>query len=638
MCASKSQSLDNDSGSFVRRIASHPERRTLSRWVLWFSFLNLLFFIPLFYRYLSYAGNMEGRLLYVYVPVALIGHIFTLVVLINLLIFFPLLVIFPKRWIIWGASVAVVTLLCILLEIDYGVYGQYRFHLNSIVIDFFINGGNEVIDLSWATWVSSILKAAGLFIFQCILAFAAWKIALRPKSQPFIKTAIWVGIFSILGSHMIHVWADGNYYRPVTRITRHIPLYYPLTAKRFLEKYGLADLEKNIEQRKLEKLGKRHNTISYPSAPLVYSKPDKQLNMLYIVIDSWRFDMMTPEITPEIKKFMSGHPVMEFKNHISGGNGTRTGIFTLFYGIFGSNWETMETEQIGPVFMKEIIQSGYQPGIFASAKLTSPAFNQTIFRDIVKLRTYSDGEKAWERDRDCVNDWMAWFAERDRNNPFFSLLFFDSAHGYTFPPDYPKVFTPVWERVDYHLLDNDFDPLPYLNRYKTALHFIDSLVGQILATLENDQVLNNTLILITSDHGQEFNDNGKNFWGHGSNFTQYQVHVPFVIYWPGKNAATYTHASSHFDLTPTVMTDLLGCQNPISDYSNGRYLFDTSPREWLFSGGVTSQAILQKEKIIAMFNTGNYEIYDLKNNIIQDAYLPMDVIREALKEMNRFSK
>ncbi len=151
--------------------------------------------------------------------------------------------------------------------------------------------------------------------------------------------------------------------------------------------------------------------------------------------------------------------------------------------------------------------------------------------------------------------------------------------------------------------------------------------------------LSKTLIVITSDHGQEFNENKKNYWGHASNFTKYQIKVPLIIYWPGKKESDYAHLTSHMDLTPTMMTDVLGCINPIKDFSNGRSLFDTSRRQWLFSGGgLSAQAIIEQDRIIELFSTGGYEIFDHDYSVIKGASLNPVIVKETILENKRFAR
>src|SRR5690606_38343527 len=129
-------------------------------------------------------------------------------------------------------------------------------------------------------------------------------------------------------------------------------------------------------------------------------------------------------------------------------------------------------------------------------------------------------------------EWISFLSERAENKPFFGFLFYDAPHQYAFPPDEKLKFLPSWERIDYMDLHPQFDPLPFKNRYKNSVHFVDRLVGEVLTDLRNRGLDKNTVIVLTGDHGQEFNDSGQNYWGHNSNFSIAQTHVPLVIYWP----------------------------------------------------------------------------------------------------------
>lgn len=99
------------------------------------------------------------------------------------------------------------------------------------------------------------------------------------------------------------------------------------------------------------------------------------------------------------------------------------------------------------------------------------------------------------------------------------------------PDDYPVKFQPYWESVNKLQLDADFDPELIKNNYKSTLHFVDNLIGRVLDDLMGRDLLDHTVVMITGDHGQEFNDYGKNYWGHGSNFGDYQLRVPMVVHW-----------------------------------------------------------------------------------------------------------
>lgn len=113
-----------------------------------------------------------------------------------------------------------------------------------------------------------------------------------------------------------------------------------------------------------------------------------------------------------------------------------------------------------------------------------------------------------------------------------SLSCFDAPHGYDFPPNFEPKYEPMLKEVNYLKLNNDTDPAPFFNRYKTSVRYVDSMAAKVLDKLKESGDLDNTLVIITGDHGQEMNDNKLNFWGHNSNFTDAQVNVPFAIFGP----------------------------------------------------------------------------------------------------------
>ena len=224
---------------------------------------------------------------------------------------------------------------------------------------------------------------------------------------------------------------------------------------------------------------------------------------------------------------------------------------------------------------------------------------------------------------------------RDRQQPFFSFLFFDAVHAYSFPPDYPRHFDPIWARVDHLALDDDFNPLPYRNRYNQSLHFVDSLAGEVLDHLVTEQLLASTIVVITSDHGEEFNEQRRGYWGHGSAYTREQTNVPLLIHWPGRPAREFTHDSSHLDIVPTLMRDLFGCSSAYSDYSNGRHLTDTSPRDSLVISGHMEYGIVQQDRITVLYQSGDFDIFDRDYRPLADARLTPEVTNVVLGEMSR---
>src|SRR5262249_18757978 len=97
-------------------------------------------------------------------------------------------------------------------------------------------------------------------------------------------------------------------------------------------------------------------------------------------------------------------------------------------------------------------------------------------------------------------------------------------------------------------------------RYLTAVHFDDGLVGEVLDDLERRGLLQSTIIIVTSDHGMEFDENGLGFIGHGTAFSDYQLHTPMLVHWPSRPPGRVVRRTSHNDLAPTLVTELFPCR------------------------------------------------------------------------------
>lgn len=122
-------------------------------------------------------------------------------------------------------------------------------------------------------------------------------------------------------------------------------------------------------------------------------------------------------------------------------------------------------------------------------------------------------------------------------------------------------FSPIEKPVSFATLGLDQDKLNN-NRlsYDRYLAYADAEFGRLLNTLKQNEVLENTLIIFTSDHGELFE---RGIWGHTTP-TLYEplVHIPLVISQPGVNTRKdiYDYTSS-IDLLPTLL-NIYGLQIP----------------------------------------------------------------------------
>jgi membrane-anchored protein YejM (alkaline phosphatase superfamily) len=191
--------------------------------------------------------------------------------------------------------------------------------------------------------------------------------------------------------------------------------------------------------------------------------------------------------------------------------------------------------------------------------------------------------------------------------------------------------------VDYLALSNSTDPTPFHNRYLNSVRYVDKLAGEAIDATRARGLLDRTVLLVTSDHGQEFNDQHLNYWGHNSNFSQFQTHVPLFVRWPGRPPAVFGHETSHFDVVPTLLDRALGCQNPPADYSVGRDLLDTSDRGVLTLAAYGDYAaVVPGERHVVVFKTGDVETLgpDYRPRPMSSA--DREALRAALKQRSMF--
>jgi len=172
-------------------------------------------------------------------------------------------------------------------------------------------------------------------------------------------------------------------------------------------------------------------------------------------------------------------------------------------------------------------------------------------------------------------------------------------------------------------------------RYLTAVHYVDVLVGQVLDDLERRKLLERTVVVVTSDHGMEFDENGLGFTGHGTSYSSHQMRTPLVIRWPGRPPQRVVRRTSHNDLAPTLLSGLFGCTNPPSDYASGRDLFSDAQWDWLVATSYRDFALIEPEQVTIVLASG-YEIRDRNYRLVPHPTLPRDGLRAALQEMRRF--
>jgi len=528
-----------------------------------------------------------------------------------------------------GVAVLLTAATVLLLIVDAQIHGLYGFHLNGFVWNLLITPGGIA---SMGGSDSAILVA--VLVCMLVVLFEAGLMWLGRRSLPATRLILVALLVAMVGERLAYGISDLNGYRPVLAAAQSVPFYQPATFAGLAEHFGYQRPRRG--EFKLEDGGR----LNYPARPLEVVEDPSSPNILFLVSESLRADMLTPEIMPNLWRFAADSG-RRYTQHVSGGNGTRMGVFSLFYGLPGNYWFSFLNHRRPPVLVTELQRRDYRLGLYTSARFSYPEFDQTVFASVPEDALHSDDEGlGWQRDRRNVERLLS-FMDEDSETPFFGFMFFESPHArYYFPED--SVIRPDYlKELNYATMDVQRDMPLIFNRYVNSVHHLDQQLGRILDKLRESGRLKNTLVVITGDHGEEFMENGR--WGHNSAFHEQQIRVPLVIAGLDIKPAVVQVPTSHLDVAPTVLRRL-GVTNPASDYAEGVPLDQAAKQPYRLVASWNAMAYLGPEYKVSM-PTSVGGLAEMSISYADDRPVPdenavlmktRDNLVELLKDMSRF--
>jgi arylsulfatase A-like enzyme len=187
----------------------------------------------------------------------------------------------------------------------------------------------------------------------------------------------------------------------------------------------------------------------------------------------------------------------------------------------------------------------------------------------------------------------------------------------------------------------------HINNYDSEIAYVDAYVGRIVKKLKQEGLYDNSVLVLTSDHGEGFNEHG--YFFHGQTLYNEIIHVPLLIRVPGWHSRKVEGPVSLLDVAPTLL-GLFGVTIP-SEFQ-GESLVEAMlgrtgvPERPIFaellpytSWKEKHQAIIDgDDKLILNVTNGVEELYDLakdpgeQENIRQDNKARGDELKERLYE------
>ena len=628
-----------------------PLKNTLRIGFLYF-LLSTVLLAVVFFSYILRSASLDFMDLggWIYFVASCLSHAAIFAVLPFLLLFLPaaLLGAGPK---VSGTLMCIGEVLLVVGFIINGfVYGLYHFHINGLVISMLTGpGAGDIFVFSpWIYLKGTLYILAIIAVCAALLWLAIRRVTLNTQPPHLFRNGLLALLKLTLLAQGMHIYAAATMKRSVLEATGFLPYYFPIRMNSTLDKWGLIDGDK-LSLMQFDDGGGEGN-VSYPLNPLDVQAPDEPLNIVIFGVDSWNYRTMTRDCVPNIYALADSAEM--YTDHFSSSNGTRGGLFGLFTGVSSYYWDSFERGNIQPLLVSELRRQGYHVQAYPSATLADPPFAKMFFAGVEGLNTDTEGKTVFERDCQITRNFIADLDKRAASSasqsadsvspskqPFFAFVFYDLPHAIQIPKDHLYHFQPSWEYADYMQLGNDDDPTPFFNLYRNCVWTVDSLIGEGIRALKEHDLLKNTVIVITGDHGQEFNENHKNYWGHWANYSRPQTGVPMVYYYPGCEPRQYKHRTTHYDISATLLRQVLGVKNPPEDFSMGYDLQDPTPRDWHVVGNDLFYAfILNDGTIVEKRGAGNIVIFDKVMNQLDDYPLNAKQLNDAILRLNRFYK
>ncbi|MBI4854992.1 MAG: sulfatase-like hydrolase/transferase [Acidobacteria bacterium] len=354
-------------------------------------------------------------------------------------------------------------------------------------------------------------------------------------------------------------------------------------------------------------------------------------NVLFITIDCLRADHLgtygyAKKLSPNIDALAARSLVFENGYAL----GTNTGH--SFTGIARSNYgEGLFNDEI-PTLAELFSQQGY-----ITTTITSPETSKWLQKQgwetykTVMLKGFQNivHEEGGNWNSRKLTDHTIEYLQTKEDKPFYLWVHYNDLHA---------------KAEKYHKQDKQDTAKTSMEIYDSNLHFTDKHLGRLFEYLESSGLINNTVIAISADHGEEFNEHGQLF--HNGRPYRVQTHVPVILYYPGGGAKRINTPVSTIDFAPTFLrltgklppksykgVDLI--ETALGNISNRLVIMET-PRN-VPDSNFFAWAIVDKDWRFVYDLVGNtFELYNQKDDPLEQNNLIDKETEKAVELKKKF--
>ncbi|MCP4604646.1 MAG: sulfatase-like hydrolase/transferase [Proteobacteria bacterium] len=313
--------------------------------------------------------------------------------------------------------------------------------------------------------------------------------------------------------------------------------------------------------------------------------PPKGRRVVLVVVDALRADRLgcygykRQPTTPTIDR-LAGEGVL-FEKFYAASPWTAPSFGSILTGVSpeihrNGKWlrnETESTEWIGAVALEPLNPAVSTLAELLEEKSTAAFITNTFLHEKMGFARgfdHYDYEKASlkkSRRADVITDATVAWLKKHSNDEFFVLVhYFDPHVSYDPPPQYLKMFAPEpkgrvtapfpkKKKVEAFMLGPTSEEKDFIKGlYNGEVRFVDDQLGRLVESMKQLGMLDDTWLVVTSDHGEEHYDHGA--FDHGHRFEDEVMRVPLIIRPPGGKWAAGIRigfSCSHVDLMPTIL-------------------------------------------------------------------------------------
>ena len=297
----------------------------LLNWGHWFSFFNILIALTITAVYWLSEPAPTSLIGWSYLLLNWLGHTAFLCFMFFILTIFPVSLVFPYQRHVRGIAAILATSALVVLIFDAYVYANLGYHIGSASFDQAVELLRQQIVTNLRNFSLIVIAVAAILLaVQLTLSNFCWKKVERLKQSGIASMLFSLFVGSFMLSHLVHIYADANLRWDVTKQDNVLPLSYPATAKTFLARYQLVDLNHRA-QIQLDKL-------SVPDD----INADKALQCDVNTAHKTTLLVISSTMTPEQETFLQQHGMRPLEQHFAPKNGNES-LLNLLYGQFMYN-------------------------------------------------------------------------------------------------------------------------------------------------------------------------------------------------------------------------------------------------------------------------------------------------------------